>query len=327
MSPGGLVVVGDALLDVDVCGTVTRQCPDAPAPVLDVADGADRHRPGGAALAAVLATADSADGADSADTGGPVTLVTALGDPRTDPATRALSDALEERVVLRSLRRAGTLPTKTRLRDRGTTLARVDRGGLDVRGGCSGPDGSGGPADDEAVAAAVAAIEAAGAVLVSDYGRGVADEPRLRAAVARAAGRVPVVWDPHPRGPCPVPGVGVVCPNDAEAVGLVGHGGAAAAATLCERWAAAAVAVTVGEQGAVLVERGGPPLVLVPDPGPIDPDRAGAALDTCGAGDRFAAALVTALIRGADPPRAVRHAVDRASAWVRSPSPTRGAAR
>ena len=29
-----VVVVGDALLDVDVEGTVDRLCPDAPAPVL-----------------------------------------------------------------------------------------------------------------------------------------------------------------------------------------------------------------------------------------------------------------------------------------------------
>ena len=49
---GPLVVVGDALLDVDVEGTVERVCPDAPAPVLDVA--LERVRPGGAALAAAV---------------------------------------------------------------------------------------------------------------------------------------------------------------------------------------------------------------------------------------------------------------------------------
>jgi len=47
-----LVVVGDALLDVDVDGEVTRLCPDAPVPVLDAAT--ERERPGGAALAALL---------------------------------------------------------------------------------------------------------------------------------------------------------------------------------------------------------------------------------------------------------------------------------
>ena len=41
-----LVVVGDALLDVDVDGSATRLCPDAPVPVLDTHD--ERARPGGA---------------------------------------------------------------------------------------------------------------------------------------------------------------------------------------------------------------------------------------------------------------------------------------
>ena len=50
---GPLVVVGDALLDCDVDGQVSRLCPDAPAPVLE--DAVPAWRPGGAALAALLA--------------------------------------------------------------------------------------------------------------------------------------------------------------------------------------------------------------------------------------------------------------------------------
>ena len=38
-----LVVVGDALLDVDVEGTVSRVCPDAPAPVLEIPGPVVRH--------------------------------------------------------------------------------------------------------------------------------------------------------------------------------------------------------------------------------------------------------------------------------------------
>ena len=45
-------MIGDALLDVDVEGTVDRLCPDAPAPVLAVT--AELARPGGAGLAAAL---------------------------------------------------------------------------------------------------------------------------------------------------------------------------------------------------------------------------------------------------------------------------------
>ncbi|MDX6658199.1 MAG: D-beta-D-heptose 7-phosphate kinase / D-beta-D-heptose 1-phosphate adenosyltransferase, partial [Solirubrobacteraceae bacterium] len=63
-----LVVVGDALLDRDLLGTVDRICPDAPVPVVDVR--AERLRPGGAALAAALLALDGAD----------VELLTAIAD-------------------------------------------------------------------------------------------------------------------------------------------------------------------------------------------------------------------------------------------------------
>ena len=45
-APRPVVVIGDALLDVDVEGTVDRLCPDAPAPVLAVTG--EVARPGGA---------------------------------------------------------------------------------------------------------------------------------------------------------------------------------------------------------------------------------------------------------------------------------------
>jgi sugar/nucleoside kinase (ribokinase family) len=51
-----LAVVGDALLDRDVEGVVTRQAPDAPVPVVDQTRAI--ARPGGAGLAALLAARD-----------------------------------------------------------------------------------------------------------------------------------------------------------------------------------------------------------------------------------------------------------------------------
>ena len=47
---GTIVVVGDALLDVDLVGTASRLTPDAPVTVVEDVD--TRERPGGAALAA-----------------------------------------------------------------------------------------------------------------------------------------------------------------------------------------------------------------------------------------------------------------------------------
>src|SRR5207302_7521087 len=97
---------------------------------------------------------------------------------------------------------AGTLCEKTRVIAAGHPVVRLD----------AGEPGPVGPFTD----AARRALDAAGTVLVSDYGHGVAAHPELREILARRAGRVPVVWDPHPRGPAPVPGVRLACPNLGE---------------------------------------------------------------------------------------------------------------
>ena len=54
-----------------------------------------------------------------------------------------------------------------------------------------------------------------------------------------------MVWDPHPRGPAPVPGCRLVTPNLKEAAGRT-------AQRLLAQWQADAVAVTLGARGAVL---------------------------------------------------------------------------
>jgi rfaE bifunctional protein nucleotidyltransferase chain/domain/rfaE bifunctional protein kinase chain/domain len=291
---GPLVVVGDALLDRDVDGQVRRLSPDAPAPVLE--DLTPSCRPGGAALAARLAAAD----------GVPVVLVAPLGD---DEASQTVLALLQPHVTVVRLPLAGTLPEKTRFRTGGHTLLRADRG--DGRPG-SGEAGPAGLVTD----AAADAIAAAGAILVSDYGRGVTADPQLRSLLERQAGRVPLVWDPHPKGAPPVPRTRLVTPNLAEALAAAGlaagadvlPAAVAAARELGRRWSADAVAVTLGERGAVLVQGGTGPLV-VPAP-PV------AATDPCGAGDRFAAAAATALQRGALASEAVTSAVASASAYL-----------
>jgi Xaa-Pro aminopeptidase len=79
-----LVIVGDTLLDRDVDGAVRRIAPDAPAPVLDLAE--ERVRAGGAGLAARLAAAD----------GVRVTLVTSVA---ADADGERLRAALPDRAV------------------------------------------------------------------------------------------------------------------------------------------------------------------------------------------------------------------------------------
>jgi rfaE bifunctional protein nucleotidyltransferase chain/domain len=151
-------------------------------------------------------------------------------------------------------------------------------------------------------------------VLVSDYGNGMARVPALRDALP-PPGTTPLVWDPHPRGPEPVPGARLITPNEAELRGLVSTPDgprlstlALGAAALRERWRAGSVAVTLGADGALLCHAGPTPLVVPP------PIRANG--DTCGAGDGFAAAAAGALAGGALVSEAVQEAVVRASAYV-----------
>ena len=289
MRDGALVVVGDALLDRDVDGHASRLVPDAPVPVLDGA--VETLRPGGAALAALLAALE----------GIPVVLVAPLGD---DPASAAVRSLLEPWLSVVPLPLRGPVQEKTRFRAAGQTLLRVDS-----------PAGSAGPAGPEAADA----IAGAGGLLVSDYGRGVTGDPRLRRWLAVRARRVPLVWDPHPRGRDPLPGCRVVTPNYREAAAAAGParrpqgpaiGSAAVAARrLLGRWHVEAVAVTLGAAGALLATPGSAAPLIVPA-APVS------AADTCGAGDRFAAAAATALRSGALLSEAITQATAAATDFI-----------
>jgi rfaE bifunctional protein nucleotidyltransferase chain/domain/rfaE bifunctional protein kinase chain/domain len=284
----GIVVIGDALLDRVLEGTVERVCPDAPAVVLDA--GPERATPGGAALAAVLAAA-----------GGDVVLVTALARDLAGRELRRLLEAEGIEVVATEL--AGSTPEKLRVRASGQSLLRIDRGGSPGAVGPLGPEGR-------------AAIEAAEGLLVADYGHGVAARADVH-SILSARGRIPLVWDPHPRGGAPMEGVQLATPNAVEAalacpivsgVGLIAD--ATRARALAARWKAMAVVVTRGPGGAVLSGGDGPPLAA-PAPHEINGD-------PCGAGDCFAATATLALASGAVTSEAVVAAVEAASTFVGS---------
>lgn len=284
-----LLVVGDCLLDVDVDGAVDRLCPDAPVPVVDQAE--ECSRPGGAGLAAALAALD----------GRPVTLLTALARDRAGDMLRARLEEFGVEVI--DLGLDGATPEKVRVRGEGRALLRLDRGGREP--------GRIGAVTEEALRA----LGSAPAILVSDYGRGLTAVEELRQALVAMAGRTPMVWDPHPRGSTPVPGLRVVTPNRSEAArfapGVEGMGMPAHAArgqALAERWQAGAVAVTLGAAGALLTGRDGPPMIA-----PAQPVGGG---DPCGAGDRFASSLAGMLGDGAALSDAVAAAVATASAFV-----------
>ncbi|HKT02834.1 MAG TPA: PfkB family carbohydrate kinase, partial [Rugosimonospora sp.] len=121
-----LVVVGDALLDRDVTGQVSRISPDAPVPVFDEGEG--RDRPGGAGLTAALAAAD----------GRAVVLVTAIGGDGAGSRLRQLLAQAGVRVL--ELPYRGDTPQKIRLQAGTQVVLRLDRGTAPGRPGAPGPD-------------------------------------------------------------------------------------------------------------------------------------------------------------------------------------------
>ncbi|MDI2035109.1 PfkB family carbohydrate kinase [Paenarthrobacter nitroguajacolicus] len=282
-----ITVVGDLLLDVDINGTATRLSPDAPVPVVDVAD--VRRRAGGAGLVATLLARD----------GHEVTLVTALAD---DDGASHLRLALAGVSVLAGAPLAPT-PTKTRVRIGTHPMVRFDQG-------CA-------PAPvPSSTGEMLAAIGSADAIVVADYGRGITANTDIRSALTDAARHVPVVWDPHPAGSQPVEGVAVVTPNlsealaSAKAAGLEGAcaGAEEAGRHLLDKWGSRSVLVTRGEDGALLLPAGSPPQAI--------PAPATNVTDPCGAGDRLAGSLATHLGRGLDLWLAAARAVEDASAFL-----------
>ena len=306
-----IAVVGDVLLDRDIDGSVTRLAPDAPVPVVDVSE--VHQSPGGAGLAALLC-------AQQAD----VVLVAPLSD---DADGRELRRQLAG-VAFIALGHEGPTRRKTRVRGSGQGLARVDDGGPGTPAGL-----------DQAVVEQVRdALAGCDAVLVADYGGGTTHDPILRSLLAESAGRVPLVWDPHPRGGAPVRGAALVTPNAAEAERAARRLSVppdandakvpGVADVLRRAWGARAVSVTAGDRGAFVAvppdDTGHFSGVHTSGTGglrgivrhlPAEPVHGA---DPCGAGDRFAATVVHRMARGDAAVIAVREGVAAASAWVAS---------
>ncbi|WBQ08310.1 PfkB family carbohydrate kinase [Kribbella sp. CA-293567] len=276
-----VVVVGDVLLDRDIEGDVRRVCPDAPVPVVDV----DRttERAGGAGLVATLLDRPGVS----------PHLVTAIADD--EPGERLLG-LLDRRLQVSPILSASATRCKTRVRSAGQSLLRID----------AAPTAEVG--DDCDLAALEAALNDADVVLVSDYAGGVVSHPEVRAALERCALRRPMIWDPHPRGSEPVPGVTVVTPNRSEAVQFgTSQEPDQLAVELRDRWRAWSLAVTDGCHG-VYVAAGDGPLFT---PAPFQYQG-----DSCGAGDRFAGTVAVEIGSGATVSTAVEAAVKDTAAWL-----------
>ena len=285
-----IAVVGDTLLDVDLNGDVDRMSPEAPVPVLSAMS--MQRRPGGAGLTAVMLAHDGVD----------VALVTALSDDdRAHDLRRMLAHSTRRSPIsICDAALHARTPVKTRMRSGDHLLMRLDED-------CAQPETA--PRSTRRMRDALGDADA---ILVADYGRGMAADPSLRKAISAAAGRIPVVWDPHPRGARPLAESAIVTPNESEARAAAGAGSTAdrsdVAQALLTQWGVQAVVVTCGADGAVLQERG--------RLGHIVAATAVAGADTCGAGDRFAASVAAALAMGAEAPEAVETGVASAVAFL-----------
>jgi D-beta-D-heptose 7-phosphate kinase/D-beta-D-heptose 1-phosphate adenosyltransferase len=276
-APARVLVVGDVMLDRYWQGPAARISPEAPVPVVRVEH--EEDRPGGAGNVALNVSA----------LGAGATLLGATGD---DAAADTLQARLTGAGVTCRFQRVAGVPTVTKLRvlSRHQQLIR-----LDFEQGFPGFDAA------TLLRAFAAELPAAGAVILSDYGKGALAGSRELIAAARAAGR-PVLVDPKSLDFSAYHGATLITPNLKEFEAVVGH--CPDERALVERGAnlmrahdLAALLVTRGEHGMTLLRRDEPELHL--------PARAREVFDVTGAGDTVVSTLAAALAAGEELPAAV----------------------
>lgn len=267
---GRVLVVGDVMLDRYWHGSTNRISPEAPVPIVKVEQ--DEFRAGGAGNVAL----------NIASLGGLTDLVGLVG---RDEAGALLNSRLAEAGVTCRFIEVPSHPTITKLRiiSRHQQLIR-----LDFEESFAVLDSAGVESSFEA------ALPDAGAVVLSDYGKGTLAQVGSLIRAAREHG-VPVVVDPKGTDFGRYCGATVITPNLSEFEAVVGH--CADEATLTARGEALrealdleAVLVTRSERGMTLLARGQAPLTL--------PARARDVFDVTGAGDTVVALLGLGLACG-----------------------------
>jgi len=282
-----VLCVGDLMLDRFVYGEVARISPEAPAPVLAVRR--EETAPGGAGNVA----------RNIAGLGARCMLISVVGD---DDAGRALAAAfgktggqIEAKLAIDASR-----PTTEKARfvseQHSTHLLRADweeTHPLPKR------------CEDEILAFALKALPNCGALVLSDYGKGVLTPhviERLIAAARKA--KKPVVVDPKHADYRAYQGATLVTPNRAE-LSRAAHRDLRSAADIVDAAAKLvatadleAILVTRSEEGMTLVSRGGAPIHIPSHPVKMR--------DVSGAGDTVVATIAAMLAMGAELEAAAR---------------------
>jgi rfaE bifunctional protein kinase chain/domain len=283
MAGSRVLVVGDLMLDEYVWGDVRRISPEAPVPVVEVRG--RTHVPGGAGNAA----------AGVAALGARAELAGVVGE---DEEAGRLLRALAERGigcsgVVSVAGRATT--TKTRIVAQSQQVVRTDS---EERAPLPSS------VDQQLRSWAAAEIGGAGAVVLSDYAKGVVSTSLAEAIIGLARERgCAVVVDPKGHDYAKYRGATVLTPNVHEAERAAHH-----PVETYEDVLVAARRLSEALDGTtLLVTRGAEGMLLVSDDGVVDvPAEAEDVYDVTGAGDTVVAVLAVALAAGAELAEAVR---------------------
>ncbi|HHO60000.1 MAG TPA: bifunctional D-glycero-beta-D-manno-heptose-7-phosphate kinase/D-glycero-beta-D-manno-heptose 1-phosphate adenylyltransferase HldE [Thiotrichales bacterium] len=267
-----VLVVGDLMLDRYWHGNTSRISPEAPVPVVHVNDA--EERPGGAGNVALNIAALGA-------------VPQLLGFTGKDEAATALENILQKQGVdchFQALDDCATV-TKLRVLSRHQQLIR-----LDFEDGFSAQDPAG------LLAELDRELSQAGALILSDYGKGTLSQIPRFIEKARAAG-VPVLVDPKGSDFSIYRGVTLITPNLSEFEAVVGT--CASDAEIVEKGEALlteldlqALLVTRSEKGMTLLQQGKPALHL--------PTEAQEVFDVTGAGDTVISVMAASLAADRD---------------------------
>ncbi|ASP37737.1 bifunctional heptose 7-phosphate kinase/heptose 1-phosphate adenyltransferase [Bacterioplanes sanyensis] len=267
---GRVLVFGDVMLDRYWQGPTSRISPEAPVPVVRIDD--IENRAGGAGNVAL----------NLATLGAQVELLGIVGN---DDNARVLSEMLQQHQVRCHFHHHPLLPTITKLRvmSRHQQLIRLDfEQAFDAT-------------DLSALQRAFEQnVTGAGAVILSDYGKGALTDPQPLIQGARAQ-QVPVLIDPKGTDFERYRGATLITPNLNEFEAVVGP--AADDATLVAKGRALiadydlhALLVTRSEKGMTLITATDEPIHL--------PTRAREVFDVTGAGDTVISVVAAALAAG-----------------------------
>jgi len=275
-----VVVVGDLMLDRYWSGSTARISPEAPVPVVRVEE--IQEQVGGAANVALNVTA----------LGGQGLVAGVIGD---DEAGNTLESLLQDMVGVDTELVRTTAPTITKLRvlSRHQQLIR-----LDFESGSAEHYRF----DLNTTNLLTQHMTKSDVVVLSDYGKGVLDQPQTIIKAAHDMGK-PVLVDPKRCDFNAYAGASLITPNMSEFEAVVGRCNdnndiVARAEVIMQEHQIEALLVTRSEEGMSLLRRGLAPVHI--------PAQAREVFDVTGAGDTVIATMAAAIASGVDMEAAAR---------------------